>query len=119
MKPDRADAALLIDLVNHARRIAQFLTGQTHEQFLSNAEKQAAVAHHVMVIGEIARRLSEPFKAAHPAIPWANVAGMRNRLIHDYGDVNLDVLWTVAKERVPELVQQIEPVLPVRPPDPA
>ena len=117
MKPDRADTALLIDIVNHARRIAEFIAGQTQAAFSANAEKQAAVAHHVMIIGEVARRLSPGFKDAHSSIPWSNIANMRNRLIHDYGDVQLDVLWTVATERVPDLARYVDPLLPIRPPD--
>ncbi len=114
MKPDRADAALLIDIVNHARRIGQFVEGQTLDTFLANAEKQAAVAHHIMVIGEIVRRLSEPFTNAQPSISWANIATMRNRLIHDYDGVDLEILWIVATERVPELHRYLSPLVPIR-----
>ncbi len=117
MKPDRADTALLIDIANHTKRLSEFIAGQTQVTFEANAEKQAAVAHHVMIIGEVARRLSVGFKDTHPSIPWANIASMRNRLIHDYGDVDLDILWTVATERVPDLARYLDPLLPVRPPD--
>jgi len=117
MKPDRADTALLIDIVNHARRIADFVAGQTWAAFSANAEKQAAVAHHIMIIGEAVRRLSPGFKDAHPSIPWANIANMRNRLIHDYGDTQIEILWTVATERVPDLARYLDPLLPIRPPD--
>ena len=114
MKPDRADTALLLDILNYARQIRQFVAGVAWPAFEINPEKQAAVMHRITLIGEISRRISEPLKQAHPEIPWSNIAGMRNRLIHDYDDVNLEIVWLVATDRIPELIRQIDPLLPIR-----
>ena len=114
MKPDRADAALILDILNYARQIRQFVTGVTWQEFEANLEKQAAVMHRITLIGEITRRISEALKEAHSEIPWSNIAGMRNRLIHDYDDVNLEIVWLVATDRIPELIRQIDPLLPIR-----
>ena len=75
---------------------------------------QAAVIRYIQIIGEAATRIwkQEPeFVAAHPSLPWHGMRGMRNRMIHNYFDVNSDVLWVTVKEDLPKLKQQIERLL--------
>ena len=64
------------------------------------------------IIGEATKRLREAFRASHPTIPWRQMAGMRDILIHNYDDVDLDEVWNVATIYIPELIQQIEPFVP-------
>lgn len=85
----------------------------TRERYDSDEDAQIVFTHLVQVIGEAAARVSTATRAAHPEIPWQQIIGMRNRLVHDYLFVDLEILWTVVNERVPELMVLLEPrVLP-------
>ncbi len=75
---------------------------------------QAAVIRYIEIIGEAANRIQKQapeFAAAHPSLPWHEMRGMRNRMIHNYFDVNSDVLWATVKADLPKLKQQIDVVL--------
>jgi uncharacterized protein with HEPN domain len=56
--------------------------------------------------------VSPALRAAHPQIPWRDIIGMRHRLIHDYEEIDLDQVWTVATERLGELIARLEPLIP-------
>ena len=63
-------------------------------------------------MGEAAARISEPFREQHPDLPWRQVIGMRNRLIHGYDDIVLSVVWEVIQNDLPKLIQALEPLAP-------
>ena len=64
------------------------------------------------IIGEATKRISEGFRSAHPEIPWKKMAGMRDVLIHAYDEVDLDEVWNVSQNAIPELIAMIEPLAP-------
>lgn len=76
---------------------------------------QFAVLHAIAIIGEAANRLSPDFRQVHRTIPWADIIGTRNRIIHGYNDVKLDVIWKVAVEKIHPLPEELEPLLPEPP----
>ncbi|MEX0600093.1 MAG: DUF86 domain-containing protein [Rhodothermales bacterium] len=107
-----SDDAHLIDVARAAKLIIQF-TGETDvERFRASPLHQSAVLHQFLVLGEAAKRISENFKAKHPNVPWREMTGMRDRLIHGYDDVNLDVVWDTAAHDIPALLKQLEPFIP-------
>ena len=63
-------------------------------------------------IGEAASRISADTRQAYPEIPWSQIVGMRNRLVHAYFDINLDILWQVVQDDLPALIAQLEPLVP-------
>jgi uncharacterized protein with HEPN domain len=63
------------------------------------------------VIGEAARGVSPEFRNSHPDLPWKNMVGMRDRLIHGYYDINLDVVWKTVTEDLPPLISQLEEII--------
>jgi uncharacterized protein with HEPN domain len=65
------------------------------------------------IIGEAARMVSAEVKAQHPEIPWEDMIGMRNRLIHEYFDIGLATIWETVHDDLPHLIQQIAPLVPV------
>ena len=110
----RDESAYLLDMLLAARDALEFAAGLTFSQFEESRLHQHAVVKAVENIGEAASRVSADTKQAHPEIPWRQVIGMRNRLIHAYFDINLDILWQVVQDDLPELVAQIEPLVPPR-----
>jgi uncharacterized protein with HEPN domain len=74
--------------------------------------RDGALLRKLEVIGEAAGRVSKGFCAAHPEIPWREVTGPRNRLIHGYDDVRLDIVWRVTTERLPHLIVTLRPLIP-------
>ena len=82
--------------------------------FFEDIKTQDAVIRNLEIIGEATKNLSETIRKNHPEIPWKNLAGMRDRLIHQYFGVNLDIVWDVAKKELPQLllhIRNIEKVL--------
>jgi len=65
----------------------------------------------IQIIGEAANKISREFKESIPSIPWNDVIGMRNRLIHAYADVNLDILWDTVKRALPPLIAELAALL--------
>ena len=71
--------------------------------------------HQILVLGEAAKRLSSEFRASHPEVPWSNIAGMRDKLIHAYEAVDYDEVWSTATRDIPELLEWVRPLLPPEP----
>jgi uncharacterized protein with HEPN domain len=105
------DSETLADLVQVCRHIQLFIAGMSAEQFLHDRKTQAAVQHHLLVLGEAAKRISEPLRTQHPEIPWSPMARMRDKLIHAYDLVNLAEVWHTVSEDVPALLVQLEVLL--------
>jgi len=85
--------------------------GLTFEQFSENTPLQDAVIRRLEVIAEATKNLPEEIKNAHPEIPWAKISGMRNKLTHEYFRVDLDLVWSVVKDYLPSLKEQIQNLL--------
>ena len=83
-----------------------------------NVQLQDSVIRRLEVIGEAAGWVSAPFRDQHPTIPWNRMTDMRNRMIHTYDAVDLDIVWTTAYEPIPELLALIEPLAPPAPDEP-
>jgi uncharacterized protein with HEPN domain len=106
------DKAALLDIHNAAQRILLFATGLTKSNLATNEEKQSAILYQVIIVGEATKRLSNDFRNTHSDIPWKDIAGMRDVLAHQYDRVNLDTLWDVIQNDIPELIELITPLLP-------
>lgn len=105
------DKASILDIVNAAKRVLLFAEGLDKSTLATNEEKQSAILYQVIVIGEATKRLSLEFRAQHPAIPWKDIAGMRDILVHQYDRINLNSLWNVIQTDIPELLELLEPLL--------
>ncbi len=83
----------------------------TQDDFLSDETLKRAVVRSLEIIGEATKKIPADFKVKWNSIMWKNMAGMRDRLIHDYMGVNYLIVWDVAKNKIPELTQQIVNVI--------
>jgi uncharacterized protein with HEPN domain len=111
------DSAYLADNVRAAKTIRRFVHGVSREQFIANEENYEAVNRKFEIIGEAARHLSPQMRAGFPDIPWTLVTATRNILIHDYDDVNLNVVWNTAQNDLPALIAKIDAYLAQHPPE--
>ena len=106
------DDGRILDIVLAASEIADFIAGKTYDDYLKQPLLRSAVERQVYVIGEAARQLSEPFKTAHPGIPWVSIVGARNILAHEYGRVDHHILWEIATIHAPSLAGYLTPLVP-------
>ena len=112
----RKDDAYLEDILEAAKSIRRFTSGVSLEQFKSNEEKYEAVNRKFEIIGEAARHLSPEARSIFPEIPWKLLTAMRNILIHDYDDVDLDIVWNTTQRDLPPLIARVEAYLAANPP---
>jgi len=98
------DDSIYIDhILNSINRILDYISGKDREAFEADLVTQDAVVRQLEVIGEATKRVSKELRSMHPDIPWSDMAGMRDVLIHDYIDVDLGVVWKTASENIPDL----------------
>ena len=96
-----------------AARLAVEFRGKINKTtFLKDLKTQSAILHQLLVLGEVVKRLSEKFWADHPEIPWTMVAGMRDKLIHEYDAVDLNEVWKTVNADVPSLISVLKPLMP-------
>ena len=105
------DTRTLLEILRAARLIIAFTSDTDEEPFHTDVMRQSAVQHQIMIMGEAAKRLSADFRAAHPNIAWAKIAGMRDVLVHGYDVVNLEIVWQVARVNVPALIADLEQMI--------
>ncbi len=86
-------------------------TNLTKDEFLDDETLKRAVVRSLEIIGEATKKIPADFKVKWNTIQWKNMAGMRDRLIHDYMGVNYSIVWDVFKNKIPELTHQIQEVL--------
>ncbi len=111
LDPRQRDLVKCEDMRIHAGRARQFLADRSLEEFLDDQMLQDAVIRCVEVIGEAARLVSEQTRKRAPEIPWQLIIGMRNVLAHEYGTVDLEKLYSVVSDDMPELLSRIRPLI--------
>jgi uncharacterized protein with HEPN domain len=99
----KKDKEYLQDIVDAISDIEKFIEGTTEKEFCRNKEKQYAVVRALEIIGEATKNLSRDLRTKHGKIPWRDIAGMRDKLIHMYFGVKLDLIWITIKDKLPEL----------------
>lgn len=106
------DALLYVaDVVAADEAILRYVDGVSFEAFAANDEKRAAVERQLFVIGEAAARLPDEWKQQRPEVPWRKIIGLRNLLAHGYWVIDVEELWDVARNKVPEFVAELRPLL--------
>jgi uncharacterized protein with HEPN domain len=108
----KRDKASLLDIVKAARKILKFKRNLDRSSFLEDDKTQSAIIYQLLIIGEAVKRLSPAFRQCYPEIPWPLMAGMRDNLIHEYDDVDLEEVWTTSDRDVPNLLSLLEPLIP-------
>src|SRR5687768_6555056 len=104
MKPSERDAAFLWDMLEAASNVRKFTRGLTFDETIDDLRTRLALERSMEIIGEAARRVSEKFRNDHQEIPWQGIIGMCNVIAHEYGELDHERLFTVARQGVPELI---------------
>ncbi|MCL5775037.1 MAG: DUF86 domain-containing protein [Patescibacteria group bacterium] len=97
----------LTDIVESIDLIESYIANVTEEEFFNSEEKQDAIVRRLGIIGEAVKNITEDYKNAHSEVPWKEAAGMRNILVHEYFDIDLNITWGVLKYHLPELKKAI------------
>ncbi|MBI5670150.1 MAG: DUF86 domain-containing protein [Chloroflexi bacterium] len=105
------DRIRLEHMLAAAREAQTFAAGKTRASLNTDRGLVLILIQEITIIGEAASKVSAECRAANPQIPWVLITGMRNRLIHAYYDVNLDIIWNTVANRIPELIADLETIL--------
>jgi uncharacterized protein with HEPN domain len=108
----RRDDAYLLDILLAARKALKFVEGIDRNQFEENEIIQNAVMHPLEIIGTAAGKISKGFCKTHSEIPWKEMVGLRNRLVHEYFRVDFGAVWDTIHKDLPKLIEIIEPLVP-------
>lgn len=105
------DQVSMRHMLDHARQACEMARGRKRSDLESDRMLQLALTRLVEIVGEASSRVSIPTREKHREIPWPDIVGMRNRLIHGYDVVDLDLLWDTVETDLPSLIAQLEAIL--------
>lgn len=108
--PDRRDQDYLQDILEASDRASRYLDGVSYEQFRKDTKTQDAVIRTLEIIGEATKGLSSELRANYADVPWRSMAGLRDRLIHSYFGINLDIVWQIANDELPPVAQRVREI---------
>jgi uncharacterized protein with HEPN domain len=106
------DLQFLLDMLQSAELIITYINQCKKDEFIDNIQLQDSVIRRLLVIAEAARRVSEATRQTLPNVSWQEINGMRNRLVHDYDDVNLIIVWDVVQFEIPSLIAELKSRIP-------
>jgi uncharacterized protein with HEPN domain len=115
MPPEKDDSSYLWDMLDAAKAITEFIAGRSYQDYLSDRMFRGAVERHLEIIGEAAGKVSKAFRDAHPEIPWQKIIGQRHVLIHEYGDIEHELIWMTVTIHIPDLIERLEALIPPMP----
>lgn len=104
----RRDQESLIDIATAIKRVLRYTDGIGREALETNDEKLSAILYQITIIGEATKRISQSFRQQHPEIPWREMAGMRDVIVHEYDQLDFDIVWDVVQNKLLELLSLIE-----------
>ena len=105
------DTVSLKDMLSHSREAVELLGDSSREELGRHRVMQLALTRLVEVVGEAAHRVSQAAREANPEIPWPQIIGMRNRLVHGYDVIDFDLLWDTVTDDLPPLVAALRKIL--------
>ena len=109
MKKD--DTVYLHHILDAIDLIEEYTQGMSENEFLSNSMAHDAVVRQIEIIGEAARTISDDFRSLHTKMPWGKMIGIRNKIIHEYFNVNYAIVWDTVQEDLPALQKIIKSIL--------
>ena len=117
MPLDEKDAGYLWDMLEAARGVASSLQDLALEQYQADENLRLATERRIEIIGEAAGRVSQVVRQAHQEIPWRQIIAQRHILAHEYGEIDDELIWSVATTHIPQLITMLESMVPPAPLD--
>ena len=111
MSDPRRDPDYLEDILEAVQRILTYSQDLHHEDFLKDQKTQDAVIRNLEVIGEATKNISANLKQQYPQLPWREMAAVRDRLIHHYFGVNIEIVWEIVQQDLPQILPQLVQLL--------
>ena len=108
----RHDDSYLIDMLQAARKATAFAADLTYPQFQHSDLHQNAILKVLEIIGEAASRITTDTHRAYPQIPWRQIIGLCNRVVHGYFDIDLNLIWQIVHQDIPILLDELQALLP-------
>jgi uncharacterized protein with HEPN domain len=105
------EKSFLIDIKNSAEKIQKYTLGKPYKEFIKDDLLVDGVIRNLEIIGEAVKNLSSDFKNNYSHVEWRKIAGIRDILIHDYFGIDYEILWGIIKDKIPELLKQINEIL--------
>jgi uncharacterized protein with HEPN domain len=106
------DLQFLLDMLQSAELIMTYNAQCSKAEFVGNVQLQDSVIRRLLVIAEAARRVSEAARQSLSKVLWQEINGMRNRLVHEYDDVTLGIVWNVVQTEIPTLIEELKSRIP-------
>ena len=104
----RDNSFLIQDMLESANKILDYTTGLSFEQFEIDNKTIDAVIRNFEIIGEASNRIDGDFKILNSQIEWAKMRGFRNRIVHDYFGIDLEIVWSIIQDDIEELIYQLK-----------
>ncbi|MCE2398445.1 MAG: DUF86 domain-containing protein [Gemmatimonadetes bacterium] len=101
-----------MDMVLAARKAVSFTEGMSFADFAQDERTVFSATKAVEIVGEAAAQVSEDARRENPDIPWRDIIAMRNRLVHAYFEINLELVWQTVRHDLPDLIARLEPLVP-------
>ena len=102
------DEIRLRHMLDAAREATSFVRDSTRSDLNTNRQLVLALVKNIEIFGEAATKITESTRQSLPELPWEQIVGMRHRLVHEYFDINLNIVWKTAQEELPELIVLLE-----------
>lgn len=109
--PNEEDRNRLIHILQAAKEAVGYASGRTRQDLDSDRQLVHSLVRCIEIAGEAAARISQQCKNETPQIQWDDMIGMRNRLIHAYFDINLNIVWRTVKDELPKLIEEVETII--------
>jgi uncharacterized protein with HEPN domain len=106
--PKRDPDLLIEDILSAVRKVGRYTSGMDQALFREDDKTVDAVVRNLEIIGEAARQLPEGFLARYPEVPWRQIAGLRNRIVHEYFGLDVELIWQVIRQDLPQLQARLE-----------
>ena len=112
---DKYDEIRLRHMLDAAREAVSFARGRTRRDLDTDRQLVLSLVKDIEIVGEAANQIAEPTRRQLPAIPWQRIVGMRNRLVHAYFSINLDIVWQTVRADLPRLILLLAEAIPPEP----